>query len=258
MVVADSAQIEARVLAWLAGQTDISTAFANGEDVYKKMAASIYGVSEDQITKLQRFIGKIAVLGLGYGMGWRKFQNTLATGVMGPAVDIDDQEARRVVTMYRSKADKVVGMWKQAEEILSQMVRGQEGSYKCLEWDDHNVWLPNGLALHYYGITAKCDGARFFDFQYSERGKHVHTYGGKMTENFVQALARIIVGEQLLDINKTNRVVMMSHDECVALAKTKEAPKTLKHMLQIMSTPPSWCSDIVLAADGGYDRMYSK
>ena len=74
IVEADSAQIEARVLAWLAEQGDLVTAFANKEDVYKKMASKIYGVKEETVTKDQRFVGKTTILGAGYGMGAPKFQ----------------------------------------------------------------------------------------------------------------------------------------------------------------------------------------
>lgn len=260
LVVCDSAQIEARVLVWLAGQLDIIAAFANGEDVYKRMASQIYGVPVDEITKDQRFIGKIAVLGLGYGMGWRKFQATLAMGTMGPAVFIDDREAQRIVNMYRKAADKVTEMWRRAEDILTDMIHKQEGQYRCIEWDDQSVWLPNGLGLHYYALNATFDPDRdkFTDFQYRERGKYRKIYGGLFTENIVQALARVIIAEQLLEVQKKYRVVMTTHDELVALAPAKNAQKCLDFMLKTMSTAPDWAEGLPLSAEGGFDTCYSK
>src|SRR5690606_35711538 len=112
IVVADSSQIEARVLAWLAGQDDIVQAFANRDDVYKLMASAIYGVPVEEITDDQRFIGKICVLGLGYGMGPNKLEMTLRQGVMGPPVEISLDECRRIVSIYRSRNRKITGLWK--------------------------------------------------------------------------------------------------------------------------------------------------
>ena len=79
LIDCDSSQIEARVLAWLAGQDDLTTAFANGDDVYKHMASSIYNVPRDGVNKDQRFVGKTTILGAGYGMGAPKFQAQLQT-----------------------------------------------------------------------------------------------------------------------------------------------------------------------------------
>jgi DNA polymerase len=133
VMVADSAQIEARVLAWLAGQDDIVDAFARGEDVYKKMASRIYGVLVEEVTKDQRFVGKIAVLGLGYGMGAAKFHDTLRKGVMGPPVDLGENEAQRVVHVYRTANHKIGELWKLFDNVLRQMALGKIGRASCRE-----------------------------------------------------------------------------------------------------------------------------
>ena len=265
IVVVDSAQIEARFNAWLSGQDNIVQAFADydagkGPDVYRIMAAMIYGVAPDQVTKMQRFIGKIAVLGLGYGMGWMKFQATLAMGTMGPPVAIDDREARRIVNMYRRANDKIVEMWARCEDILAQMMHGQPGSYKCFEWDEQTVWMPNGLGLHYYGLAGQYDERRekFGNFSYLERGKRKKIYGGLFLENLVQGHSRVIVGEQLLKINEQYRVVLMTHDENAALARKTQARMALKFMLDTMKTTPAWAPGLVLNAEGDYDVCYSK
>lgn len=265
IVVADSAQIEARFNAWFSGQDNVVQAFADsdagiGPDVYRIMAAMIYGVAPDQISTVQRFIGKIATLGLGYQMGAPKYQATLAAGTMGPAVDVSDNEAKRIVRMYRTANDKIVEMWARCEYILGEMILRQDGSYKCIEWDHESIWMPNGLGLHYYALNAQYNEykGKFGDFTYRERGQYIHTYGGKLLENIVQALCRLIVGEQLLEINKRNRVVMMSHDENVALAKKADAKETLKFMIDVMRTPPKWAPGLALNAEGGFDVRYSK
>lgn len=269
LVVCDSAQIEARVNAWLAGQDDVLEVFATGGDIYKRMASQIYGVPVELVTKDQRFIGKIAVLGLGYGMGWKKFQATLAMGTMGPAVFIDDREAQRIVRMYRKAANKIVEMWKRSEQILGSMIQKEEGAYKCLEWDHETIWLPNGLGLHYYALNAEFDGEKYTNFQYRERGRYKKIYGGLAVENKVQALARVVIGEQLLDtraklakmpLKRTQhaRVVMTTHDELVACVPKAAAKDTLAMMIDSMRTAPRWAPGLPLNAEGGFDVCYSK
>jgi DNA polymerase len=121
IIDADSAQIEARVLAWLAEQEDLVVAFAEGKDVYKKMASAIYGKPEYEINKEERFVGKTTILGAGYGMGAVKFQAQLKG--MGAAVDTD--EAKRIIDIYRRTNDAVVRLWRQAQNALVNMSRGE-------------------------------------------------------------------------------------------------------------------------------------
>lgn len=208
-------------------------------------------------------------LGLGYGMGWKKFQATLAMGTMGPAVFISDAEAQRIVRMYRKAASKIKEMWERSEQILGKMIMHEEGSYKCLEWDHETIWLPNGLGLHYYALNAQFNGEKYTNFQYRERGKYKKIYGGLAVENKVQALSRVIIGDQLLrtqaelkklPLKRTQhaRVVMTTHDELVGCVPKAAAKDTLAMMLSVMRTPPRWCKDIPLNAEGDYDVMYSK
>ena len=104
VLVVDSSNIEARMLAWLAGQEDVLEVFRSGGDVYSDMASKIYGFPVDKKAHpTERFVGKTAVLGLGYGMSAKKFQLTLSTGAMGPRVDLSDEEALNVVKTYRSR-----------------------------------------------------------------------------------------------------------------------------------------------------------
>lgn len=285
IVVADSAQIEARVNAWFAGDIELLGLFAQGADVYKHMASQIYRVPVEDISKIQRFVGKVAVLGLGYGMGWRKFQHTLAAGAMGPPVDLSDLECSDIVRMYRNARLPISKLWKTMELVLYKMVTGKPGEYLPIRWDDENrIWLPNGLFLHYPYLTATGDESGLSDYRYydavtgakramgvkiSEKDAN-RIYGGLLTENIVQALARIIVAEQMLTISNKlrndgdgvdgvyRRVVTTTHDEIVVCVPENEAEATLNMMLSVMSTPPEWCRELPLSADGGYDRVYSK
>lgn len=262
IVVADSAQIEARVLAWLAQQMDIVNAFANKDDVYKLMASAIYGIPVEQVTKDQRFIGKICVLGLGYGMGPNKLQQTLKQGTMGPPVDISLEECRRIVNIYRSRNYKIKNLWKIMDGIIASMLTGTSGEFGPLTYGKGYIQLPSGLFLQYYGLHGEAevrhDDLVVQEATYLTRNGRTKIYGGLLTENVVQALSRVIIADQMLEISKRYRVVTMTHDEIVVVCPKKDADKCLADMLKVMSTAPEWANGLPLAAEGGYDTSYSK
>lgn len=267
LVVTDSAQIEARTLAWLAGQQDVLDVFASGGDVYKRMASAIYGKLEKDITKDERFVGKVAVLGLGYGMGAKKFQTTLALWMIGPAMDITATEAKRIVNLYRAKNNKIPLAWREAEQVLHRMIRGESGSAfnGVIEFDESTLWLPNGMGIHYPGIHVSENNS----IKYSANGVYKYVYGGLCVENVVQALARIIVGQQAIEIEDNLRklklkkgevaaISMLTHDEAVITVPERLAEKQLATQLSCMRKAPSWCAKLPVDADGGFDRCYSK
>ena len=121
LIDCDSSQIEARVLAWLAGQDDLVRSFEKGEDVYVKMASRIYSKPEEEITKDERFVGKTTILGSGYGMGAVKFQAQM--GTFGFEVDIE--EARRIIQVYREANGEISGLWREAELMIRELAKGE-------------------------------------------------------------------------------------------------------------------------------------
>lgn len=263
VVVADSAQIEARVLAWLSQQMDIVNAFATKQDVYKLMASAIYGIPVEEVTKDQRFIGKICVLGLGYGMGPQKLQQTLKQGTMGPSVDISEDECRRIVGIYRQKNWKIKAFWKKMDQVITNMTLGIESKEGPLEIGKGFIRLPNGMFLQYFGLHGTAEITRddlvMTETTYLTRTGRTKLYGGLLTENVVQALARVIIGEQMLKIHDAGyRIVTMAHDEIVIIAKKGDAKKALDFMIKTMSTPPDWAPDLPLAAEGDFADCYSK
>jgi len=261
IVVADSSQIEARVLAWVARQKDIVEAFANKQDVYKRMASSIYNKHIDHVTKDERFIGKVCVLGLGYGMGPARLQHTLASGTMGPAMGLTSTDCARIVNIYRSVNHKITEYWKSADRIITDMYIGSSGRLGPIEWGKRFVCLPNGLFLQYYGLKGEFHEYPFPSLrnaEYMNRNGFTRIYGGLLTENIVQALARCVIAEQMLQIADEFRVVTMTHDEIVAIAPKRKADACLERMLKIMRTPPAWARTLPLDAEGGWDVNYSK
>ena len=153
VIEADSAQIEARVLAWLAEQDDLVSAFTNKEDVYKKMASTIYGVAVEDVTKDQRFVGKTTILGAGYGMGAIKFQAQLKSF----GFDMELDEARRVINIYRDTNWKISQLWRNCQNMLRYMVQGDKlliGKPGVLNIDPTGkaVILPSGLPMFYHDL----------------------------------------------------------------------------------------------------------
>ena len=152
LVDCDSSQIEARVLAWLAHQDDLVQAFTNGDDVYKKMASSIYNVPVDEVTKEQRFVGKTAILGAGYGMGAVRFKDQLKAQA---GVDIDIDEARRIINVYRDTNWRIAQFWRECQDMLVKMNNNQNmsiGRDNLISSEGQAIRLPSGLLMRYDGL----------------------------------------------------------------------------------------------------------
>ncbi len=263
--VVDSGQIEARVNGWLWGQKDLLDAFRDadagtGRDAYCLFGDSVYGREITKADKMERFVGKVCVLGLGFQMGAPKFQNTLAKGALGgPPVYFPLQQCKGIVNTYRNKNDKIVAGWDICKGIIEDMAAGIEGSWGPINWEFETVWLPNGMALRYPGLHKSIDPETGWDqWSYQAKEQRKKIYGGLLCENIVQALARIIVAWQMLQISKRYRVVMTTHDEVVCMCRTALAQRCFDFMSKWMSTPPPWCSDIPLNCEGGFATNYSK
>ena len=274
LAVVDSGQIEARVNGWLWGQKDLMEAFvaadswdrskgvARGDDrdAYCKMGDLIYGREITTLDKMERFVGKVCVLGLGFQMGAPKLQMTLAKGALGgPPVFFTADECRSIVNKYRRKNFEIEKGWKKCSEIIEAMADGRTGSWKCISWEKGKLWLPNGMSLKYPDLKkGRNDETGYDEWSYQSGDIRKKIYGGLLCENIVQALARIIVGWQMLQISRKERVVMTTHDEVVAMPKAAKAAACFAFMTKCMSTAPAWCSDIPLACEGGHDTNYSK
>ena len=127
IIDADSAQIEARILAWLAGQTDLVEAFRNKQDVYSIMASFIYAKPVDQITKQERFVGKTVILGCGYGTGAAKLQAFLKGAT--PSIEMTLDECRQIVITYRAKYFKIPDLWSQGDTAIAAAIDGQTAPF---------------------------------------------------------------------------------------------------------------------------------
>ena len=254
LVDCDSSQIEARVLAWLAGQDDLVQAFANNEDVYIKMASKIYNVKEEDVTKEQRFVGKSTILGAGYGMGAVRFAEQLKS--FGTTISVD--EARRIISIYRESNWRIAQFWRECQNMLVNMSRentGAVGTNKLLTYGNNSIKLPSGLRMRYGDLDYE-QGERGLEFSYMTRRGRTRIYGGKVTENVCQAIARCIMGEQMLAIAKRYKPVLTVHDSVVCCVPDDELDEARQYIEDCMSTTPSWAEGMPITCESGIGKSY--
>jgi DNA polymerase len=255
LFVADLSNIEARMLAWLAGESELVEQFRNGDDIYSNFASKIY---ERPINKkddpIERFVGKTAILGLGYGMGAQKFKDTLEAGAMGPPVHFTLEKAKQIVNTYRSTYSGIQRLWRKLEDLLKQTMHSDNwgNTYGPLTVGNNTLQLPNGLGLRYHNLRSTSQG-----LMYDSR-KTEYTYGGRITENVIQALARIVITDSMLRLDKTHDVALTVHDEIIITGTNINPDATMGKIITDMCIPPPWASDLPLDAEGGYAREYSK
>ena len=255
----DSSQIEARVLAWLAGQDDLVEAFAQGKDVYSIFASKIYEREISKADPVERFVGKTCILGLGYGTGALKLQHTLKT--QPPGADLTEEQCKDIVSLYRETNDKIIDLWRDGDSVISDLANWGNtkpyyyGKHDCLYICEEGIRLPNGLHIRYPGLHLNTDEDKS-RYVYKSRKGPVSIWGGALVENVVQALARIIVGEQMIKINERYRVVLTVHDAAVIVVKKEELNAAMEYIVEVMSTPPEWAAGLPVACEAKHGESY--
>jgi DNA polymerase len=255
LCVGDLAQIECRMLNWLAGEDTILDAFREGRDLYSEGASRFYGTTITKANKTERHLGKTIELGCGYGMGADKFQMVCRQGALGGApITLSDYESKKAIDSYRNSHRKVVALWKYADSILPAIAsKGHIQQWGCMHIQDSKIYYPNGGWSDYSHL--RHDGKDYYTLGRKGKSK---IYGAKLIENVVQALSRVVISQAMLKIAERYKIVMTVHDEIVWLAPEAEAQAALDFGLDIMKTVPAWCEGLPLDAEGGFDVRYSK
>jgi DNA polymerase I-like protein with 3'-5' exonuclease and polymerase domains len=273
LVDCDSSQIEARVLAWLAGQEDLVEFFRRNNDEiaagipkakmqfdpYKIMASYIYGVQVNGVTDTQRFVGKTTILGAGYGMGHLRFQAQLKSF----NVDLSERECRNIIRIYRETYPKITELWDEGNKVLKSLrdvTTCQFGREGVLLVDLLGIRLPNGMYIRYPGLRMET-GSRgeeeyFYDTKRGRATVATKIYGGKVVENVSQALARIIVAQQMLMISRRYKVAMTVHDSVVALVPEGERDEAVAFIEACMRTRPKWAEGLPLNCESKVGVSY--
>lgn len=272
LVIADLAQIEARLNAWFAGQADVVEAFARGEDVYCLAASRIYNRTITKDDKNERFVGKVAVLALGYQAGWSRFAEMLRLGAFGPPLAITDVEAQAAHRAWRQSNQFIVANWKSTQNKATSAFIGKayvEDGCVAYEGVGKNgfMHLPGGMALRYDGLEVDDEGKLTYIQKFRKNKVKPPTilrsklYGGILVENRIQALARRVVAEHMLALQDEMpywQQVMTTHDEIVGVVPKRYANRALKIANEIMSTAPEWAADLPLAVDAHASERYDK
>lgn len=258
----DASQIEARLTAWFCGQEDLRQAFERGDDIYSEFAGQ--EIYHKTITKKthpkERFMGKQGILGCGFGCGGAKFRNMVRIQSkiqLNEEIILEEDEAQRIVLSYRNRYRAIEGMWKKfTYEGFQQLASGNVAFYgpgDCIEFNKNFIRLPNGLLLYYDDLQYK-DGQ--WTFWYAKTQKWLH--GGKLLENIIQALARIIIFDAGTRMRQKHGLhwALSCHDELVYVEKAEIAEQVAKWLHEEMCTRPWWGPTIPLMAEGGIGDSY--
>jgi DNA polymerase len=203
-------------------------------------------------------------------MGGKKFVMQLK----GMGRTLTESEGSTIIDVYRETYPSIKNLWKEGDTVLNKMIDKtfEEdtslyfGEHKCVLVDEHGITLPNGLGIRYKNLR-KEDETIVSEVEdeaditksrtvYDSRKGSVSIWGGTFVENVVQALARIIVGEQMVQINKHYQVVLTVHDAAVVVVPEDEAEKAVEIITGLMSTPPAWASGLPVACEAEFAERY--
>ena len=268
--VCDFSAIECRVIAWLAGEQWVLDVFRKGGDIYCAAASQMFGkpVEKHGRNAELRQKGKIATLALGYGGGVSALE---AMG--GDRLGLSESEEKQIVALWRKSNPRIVKMWAVIEKAAMTAIKtGQNVTvYRNIvigkRWGMLTITLPSGRTICYPRAevgTEYNDGWRgdheIIEYeglnQTTKKWGKVRTYGGKLTENIVQAIARDILGVVILRARaKSLNVVFHIHDEIVVEATPDQ---TLEDVEELFSAPIDWCKDLPLKGAGYTTPYYLK
>lgn len=266
LIASDYGAVEARVLAWLAGENHVLDAFRAGLDTYKVAAAAIYGVAYENVTKDQRQTGKTAELACGY-QGWQGAWAKMAE-TTGCTIG-DEEEVKTIILAWRANRPATKNLWGGLEEAAVQtVITGKVHKYGKIMFGIKGPYLfmrlPSGRMLAYpFPETEKrdrygkeVDVVTFMTTNsYTKKWERQSTYGGKLTENAVQAIARDLLCDAIINFDMLGLpVVLHVHDEIVI----ETAEDFLHSAENIMQQMPAWAEGLPMAAEGWRAFRYRK
>ena len=263
-IVSDFSAIEARVLAWLAGEEWRLELFEKGGDIYCQSASKMFGVPvvKNGVNGELRQKGKIAELACGYGgsVGALKAFGAVAMGIA-------ESELKPMIDKWRSSNPNIVDLWWKVDKVAKYVIT-HKSSYECYgltfsyEKGIMFIKLPSGRRLAYckprLGVNAF--GSECITYEGIGTGKkweRIESYGPKLVENIVQAIARDILVESMMRLHKHGyKIVMHVHDEVVL--EVQDDVSSVEEVCRIMAITPSWAKDLPLNADGYECKFYKK
>jgi DNA polymerase len=292
LYIADYSSIEARVLAWLAGQEDLLKLFREGKDVYVDAAMDIYGCTEEEAwDDTRRALGKVQVLGCGFQMGKDRFYETCQEWGVPVKRSLSDLAVKR----YRERNKAIVELWHKVNNVFTTAVRTPNRIFnlKHIKVVSTGEWLfvqlPSGRTITYplpridtvqkdfgcwvtesFEINGKVTTLKNWveDLVWIEQITYMgldsttkqwrrqETYGGKLVENMVQGIARDIMCEAQLRIEPEGfDFLFCVHDEIIS---ETENPGDLERYMKLMTVMPKWARGLPMGATGGVCKRFKK
>lgn len=259
VVVADLSGIELRVNHFLWKVPSSMELYASDAeaDLYRAFAAARYGITEDEVSKDQRQLAKVAQLGLGFGAGPTTFRKVAK--LMG-GLELSEQEASDVVSSWRNTYHPIVSGWKKFQNALPSILQGHTEAIDpwglCVT--EHGaVRLPSGRCIVYPKLRKEIENGKT-QWWYGEGRHKARIYAGKGVENLVQALARDVIADNALAFYKLtgHEPVLMVHDELVYVVPECDAQDALDELQAIMRTPPVWWPELITWSEGDIAGSY--
>lgn len=284
LIVSDFSAVEGRGLGWEAGSNYLLDLYASGKCLYSDMGGKIFGVDPEWISRLHeeaehldadqktedhrtakryRQCGKVAILGLGYGCGWQKFQKM--AGGQAYNVKLTDLEAKNIVTVYRDAYPEVPKLWKAVGDAAISAVNNPGSRImagKCLFYMEDDflvIELPSTRKLYYFQPELEVDGSRVSLSYMNNKGLRERTYGAKLVENIVQADCRELLLDAMFRIDRWSKdIIMHCHDEVVLHSPEKRASFLVKRLQQEMTYVPGWAKGFPIGAATHSCKRYEK
>lgn len=261
LIIVDEAAVEARGVAWLAKQTDLMQQFRENADVYSEFATRFYGKrvrkckdDPDPVAewhKTRRQFGKVCILGMGYGMGGKKFASFAST-------DIDT--ATKAVGLYRETFKQVPVLWRAIEQSFKYTATYQRPCdthgirFHSITDCDVVLTLPNGRELKYHKVRFKDGTPEVYN---AMEKSWDHIWGGTLVENIVQAFCRDLLFESMKRLaDRGYHTAHRVHDELVLIVPDEQAQECLNAAIEEFRRPPAWALDIPLNAEGAISTKY--
>ena len=257
-----------QVLAWISGQTEALQVYYDKGDPYKVMAKAIFGTPIDQVNPMQRFIGKTAVLGAGYGLGGVMFakkvnEDALKFGI-AMSSPLGEEEGHAILKLYRKKNYKVPMLWRALENAFRECILSGKKQVVC---DGRIAYrkgsngvsceLPSGRKIYYANARLNSDGAITYQKKKYKAMLYVDTWGGKLTQGICQAIAADVMAEGMLRVEPLiGSIVLTVHDEVVA--EVPLGPVDREPLDLAMMTVGPWAAGLPLAVESSLKPRYQK
>ena len=288
LVACDSSQIEARILAYVANETELVDAFRRGADPYADLAEKIFQIPSEKIhkgaksgdkkLKAYRNVGKVGILSAGYGVGWRRYADTLLRQGVRLSSDIDQhyEMAHHAHNVYRASNPNIVAFWDTCQTVIKAMYLGYSGEFGgpndnifqysvapiCGRDDVPTIIGPNKYTLRYFKLSCEVSEKNNREEYYYTRVKgkselKTKIYGGALAENLCQYLAFALLQWQACRMTEQGiRLIANIHDSFLAICPEDEAEHTKSVMESCMSSVPDWLGDFPVACEAEIGKDY--